>query len=116
MGKVIRCQECGVRYKTVDRIEELQDNDGVCLQCDAPIEVEDWDRVLASYEDDDVDDVDDEDEEELDEEDELEEDEEERSYGWGEDEPDEDVESFDDADGEDGDDDEEEEFEDEDED
>lgn len=59
MGKIIRCAECGERYKTVEAIEELRDNDAICLNCDAEVEVEDWDRVLASYEDDDLDDVDD---------------------------------------------------------
>jgi hypothetical protein len=59
MGKVIRCPECGEVYRMLERLEDLRDNDGVCLVCNAPIEVADWDRVLASYEDDDLDDVED---------------------------------------------------------
>lgn len=60
MGKAIRCPECGESYRSLDRVEDLRDNDGVCMVCNAPIEVADWDRILASYEDEeDLDDVDD---------------------------------------------------------
>ena len=59
MGKSVRCPECGEVYRTLVRIEDLRDNDSICLVCNAPIEVADWDRVLASYEEDDFDDVDD---------------------------------------------------------
>ena len=75
MGKPIRCPECGEVYRTLDRVEDLRDNDGVCLVCNAPIEVANWDRILESYEEeDDLDDVDELDD--LDDEDELEDDEE----------------------------------------
>ena len=61
MGKAIRCPECGESYRTLERLEDLRDNDGVCMVCNAPIEVPDWDRILATHEDeeDDLDDVDD---------------------------------------------------------
>jgi hypothetical protein len=73
MGKIVRCRECGRVYRELDELEDLRDNDSVCLQCNNTIEVADWDRVLASYEeedgdvDDDEDDWDD-DEDEVDEE------------------------------------------------
>lgn len=63
MGKAIRCKECGKVYRDLDELEDLRDNDSVCLVCNATIEVGDWDRVLASYEEDeeDLDDIDEED-------------------------------------------------------
>lgn len=66
MGKAIRCKECGKVYRDLDELEDLRDNDSVCLVCNATIEVGDWDRVLASYEEDeeDLDDIDEEDWEE----------------------------------------------------
>lgn len=61
MGKIVRCRECGKVYRELDELEDLRDNDSVCLVCNNTIEVPDWDRILASYEDDegDVDDDDD---------------------------------------------------------
>jgi hypothetical protein len=60
MGKVVRCPECAKVYRDVEELEELRDNDSVCVICNAPIEVSDWDRILASWEDEeDLDDVDD---------------------------------------------------------
>lgn len=61
MGKIVRCRECGKVYRELDELEDLRDNDSVCLVCNNTIEVADWDRVLASYEDDegDVDDEED---------------------------------------------------------
>ena len=53
MGKVVRCPECAKVYRDPDELEELRDNDSVCMVCNAPIEVSDWDRVLASWEADD---------------------------------------------------------------
>ena len=64
MGKVVRCEECGKAYRNLETLEDLRDNDGICLVCNAPIEVEDWDRVLASYEDEDFDDDHDDEEDE----------------------------------------------------
>lgn len=62
MGKIVRCRECGKVYRDVEELEDLRDNDSVCLVCNSTIEVADWDRVLASYEDDEDDgDVDDDD-------------------------------------------------------
>ena len=62
MGKIIRCRECGKVYRDVEELEDLRDNDSVCLVCNSTVEVADWDRVLASYEDDEGDgDVDDDD-------------------------------------------------------
>jgi hypothetical protein len=55
MGKIVRCRECGKVYRELDELEDLRDNDSVCLVCNNTIEVPDWDRVLASYEDDDGD-------------------------------------------------------------
>ena len=70
MGKIVKCRECGKVYRDVEELEDLRDNDSVCLVCNSTIEVADWDRVLASYEDDDEDgDVD---EDDWDDEDELE--------------------------------------------
>lgn len=60
MGKIVRCRECGKVYRDLDELEDLRDNDSVCLVCNSTIEVPDWDRILASYEDDDGD-VDDDD-------------------------------------------------------
>lgn len=61
MGKIVRCRECGKVYRELDELEDLRDNDSVCLVCNNTIEVADWDRILASYEDDegDVDDEED---------------------------------------------------------
>jgi hypothetical protein len=60
MGKVVRCPECAKVYRDAEELEELRDNDSVCVICNAPIEVSDWDRILASWEDEeDLDDVDD---------------------------------------------------------
>lgn len=68
MGKVVRCAECRKVFDDIEELEDLRSNDSICLVCNAPIEVADWDRVLASYEDDeDLDDLDDEDVEGLDE-------------------------------------------------
>ena len=57
MGRIIRCPQCTEVYRDLDAIEELRDNDGACVVCNHPIEVPDWDRVLASHEDDVYDDV-----------------------------------------------------------
>lgn len=64
MGKVVSCEECRKAYRNLEALEDLRDNDSICLVCNNPIEVEDWDRVLASYEDDDYDDQGDEEEDE----------------------------------------------------
>jgi hypothetical protein len=62
MGKILRCRDCGKVYRDVEELEDLRDNDSVCLVCNNTIDVADWDRVLASYEDDEGDgDADDED-------------------------------------------------------
>jgi hypothetical protein len=84
MGKVVSCEECRKAYRNIEALEDLRDNDGICLVCNNPIEVEDWDRVLASYEDDDYDDAheeededdfgDDLDEEDLDDDDDMDDD------------------------------------------
>ena len=59
MGRAVRCPECGKVLDNREELEDLRDNDSVCLVCNAPIEVADWDRVLASYdEDEDLDDLD----------------------------------------------------------
>src|SRR5262249_31218726 len=59
MGKTVRCRECGKVYRELDELEDLRDNDSVCLVCNNTIEVTDWDRILASFEEDegDVEDV-----------------------------------------------------------
>jgi hypothetical protein len=49
MGKTIRCDSCNKSYRTLKAIEALRENDGVCLECDNPIEVEDWDEVVDSW-------------------------------------------------------------------
>ncbi|MCI0589189.1 MAG: hypothetical protein L0323_20430 [Planctomycetes bacterium] len=49
MGKTIRCDTCNRSYRTLKAVEALRDNDGVCLECENPIEVEDWDEVVDSY-------------------------------------------------------------------
>ena len=60
MGKVVGCPECAKVYRDPEELEELRDNDSICMVCNAPIEVADWDRILASWEDEeDLDDVDD---------------------------------------------------------
>lgn len=60
MGKVVRCPECAKVYRGPDELEVLRDNDSICLVCNAPIEVSDWDRILGSWEDqEDLDDIDD---------------------------------------------------------
>lgn len=61
MGKIVRCRECGKVYRELDELEDLRDNDSVCLVCNNTIEVADWDRVLASYEDEDAEGGDDDD-------------------------------------------------------
>ncbi len=59
MGRAVRCPECGKVLDNREELEDLRDNDSVCLVCNAASEVADWDRVLASYdEDEDLDDVD----------------------------------------------------------
>ena len=47
MGKIVRCRECGKVYRELDELEDLRDNDSVCLVCNNTIEVADWDRVQA---------------------------------------------------------------------
>lgn len=60
MGKTVRCPECAKVYRGPEELEELRDNDSICMVCNAPIEVADWDRILASWDDDeDLDDIDD---------------------------------------------------------
>ena len=60
MGKVVRCAECAKVYRGPDELEVLRDNDSICLVCNAPIEVSDWDRILGSWEDqEDIGDIDD---------------------------------------------------------
>ena len=54
LGNIVRCRECGKVYRELDELEDLRDNDSVCLVCNNTIEVADWDRVLASYEDEDA--------------------------------------------------------------
>ena len=73
MGKIVRCRDCGKVYRDVEELDDLRDNDSACLVCNSALEVADWDRVLASYEDDeeddrdgDEDDWDDEDDDDLD--------------------------------------------------
>lgn len=70
MGKIVRCRECGEVYRELDQLEDLRDNDSVCLKCNNTIEVADWDRVLASYEDEDAEDGDEDDEDDWDDDDE----------------------------------------------
>jgi hypothetical protein len=108
MGKIVRCRECGKVYRELDELEDLRDNDSVCLVCNNTIEVADWDRVLASYEDDDGDVEEDDDWEEDDDEEEAEE-------AEGEDLGDEDFDDVDEEEDDDDDDDDEDEDEDEDE-
>ena len=123
MGKIVKCRECGKVYRELDELEDLRDNDSVCLVCNNTIEVPDWDRILASYEDDegDVDDEDDwEEDEEAESKDEAEEETaaEEFAEDGGEDEEEEedDDEDDDDEDEDDEDEDEDDEFDDPDED
>ena len=52
MGKVVNCQECTKVYRNLEDLEDLRDNDSICLACNALVEVTDWDRILASYEED----------------------------------------------------------------
>ncbi len=108
MGKIVRCRECGKVYRELDELEDLRDNDSVCLVCNNTIEVADWDRVLASYEDDDGDVEEDDDWEEDDDEEEAEE-------AEGEDLGDEDFDDVDEEEDDDDEDDDEDEDEDEDE-
>jgi hypothetical protein len=75
MGKIVRCRECGEVYRELEQLEDLRDNDSVCIKCNNTIEVADWDRVLASYEDEDE--ASDEDEEDWDEDEDDDEEEEE---------------------------------------
>ena len=53
MGKSVHCKECGKVYRELEELEDLQNNDSVCLVCNNTIEVADWDRILASFEDED---------------------------------------------------------------
>ena len=82
MGIAVVCDECGKSYRNLEALEDLRDNDGVCVVCNNPIEVEDWDQVLSSYEDDDFDDVpeDDDFEEEEEEEEDFDDDDEEEDF------------------------------------
>jgi hypothetical protein len=94
MGKIIRCPECGEVYNNLEKLEDLRDNDGICLVCNGPIEVRDWDRVLASYEDEEeLEDVEDDDEDDEDWSDDDEDDEEAAGF---DDDDEEDDEDFDD--------------------
>lgn len=51
MGKTIRCDSCRKSYRTLKAVEALHENDGVCLECENPIEVEDWDAIMDSWTD-----------------------------------------------------------------
>ena len=81
MGKSVHCKECGKVYRELEELEDLQNNDSVCLVCNNTIEVADWDRILASFEDEDGEgdeedeDWDDDDEEDDDEEEDVDDDE-----------------------------------------
>lgn len=74
MGKSVHCRECGKVYRELDELEDLRDNDSVCLVCNNTVEVADWDRILASFEDEDGD-VEEVDEDDWDDEEDEEEDE-----------------------------------------
>jgi len=69
MGKIVKCRECGKSYRDPEELEDLRDNDSTCLVCNGTIEVADWDRVLASYEEEDGDTTDDDDDWDTDEDD-----------------------------------------------
>ena len=59
MGRAVNCVECGKVFNDLKKLEDLRENDSICLVCNTPIEVADWDLVLASYDDDeDLDDLD----------------------------------------------------------
>ena len=77
MGKVVRCPECAKVYRGPEELEELRDNDSVCMVCNAPIEVSDWDRVLASWEEDEDEPAEVDDDDDLDEDDDWSDDEDE---------------------------------------
>ena len=51
MARVIRCSECGKAYRTLEQLEELRENESLCLRCRALIEVDDWDEILDNWED-----------------------------------------------------------------
>ena len=50
MGLVLRCDECNKSYRTLEQLEKLRDNESICLRCRALIEVDDWDELLATWE------------------------------------------------------------------
>ncbi len=58
MGRAVNCVECGKVFNDLKKLEDLRENDSICLVCNTPIEVADWDLVLASYDDEDLDDLD----------------------------------------------------------
>jgi len=55
MGIEIVCPECGRIYRTREQLEMLKDNESLCLKCRAFIDVDDWDEIMASLDDEDID-------------------------------------------------------------
>ncbi len=55
MGIEISCPECGKVYRTRGQLELLKDNESLCLKCRAFIDVDDWDEIIASFDDEDID-------------------------------------------------------------
>lgn len=58
MGTIVRCSECAAVYRDLEELGDLRDNDSICLRCNGPIEIADWDWLLSTWEEDpDLDDV-----------------------------------------------------------
>ena len=52
MSQTVRCPECSKVYRDLEALEDLSENDSICMACNAPIPVADWDQVLSSYNED----------------------------------------------------------------
>ena len=50
MGMSVSCPECGLHYDQLPQLEELRENESVCLRCGLPVAVGSWDLLLASWE------------------------------------------------------------------
>ena len=50
MGISVTCAECGKLYDELQALEELRENESVCLRCGTPVAVESWDLLLVTWE------------------------------------------------------------------
>ena len=50
MAISITCAKCGKSYAQQQHLEELRENESICLRCATVVKVDNWDLVLVSWE------------------------------------------------------------------